>query len=58
MNRQGMKGKVIIESGKPLQFKGDADTGSQKGDEQRNAALIGDALKAYLHVADDLLKGK
>jgi len=53
-----MKGKVTVESGKPLQFEGDADTNPPESAEQKNAAMIADALKSYLDGADDILSGK
>src|SRR5215470_16535943 len=51
-----MKGKVIAEPGKPLQFKGEEETAPPASDEQKNAVLIADALKGYFRAADELLR--
>ncbi|MBI1914763.1 MAG: DUF4263 domain-containing protein [Planctomycetes bacterium] len=52
------QGTVIVEAGKPLQFRDAVETGASPSAEQKSAILIADALKAYLVAARALLKGK
>jgi Domain of unknown function (DUF4263) len=52
------KGTVIVEPGKPLQFRDAVETNSSPSAEQQSAILIADALKSHHAAARDLLKGK
>jgi hypothetical protein len=52
------KGTVIVEPGKPLQFRDAVETNSSPSAEQQGAILIANALKSYQTAARDLLKGK
>jgi hypothetical protein len=52
------QGTIVVEPGKPLQFRDAADTESQPNAAAQQALRVADALKAYLAAARDLLKGK
>jgi hypothetical protein len=52
------KGTVIVEAGKPLQFRDAVETASPPSTQQSGSFLIADVFKAYRAAAHDLLKGK
>jgi hypothetical protein len=52
------KGTVVVEPGKPLQFRDAVEINSLPSAEQSGAILIAEALKKYLLAARELLKGK